>query len=151
MSDPTVRQQIREAAIALLNTGRPNTLPPFTKRRYVPGERVREQRCAVFFVAEPAERFGSSKAAPGTLRRLVIAAQVVDSVEDPEEADDAVEPALAWITEKLGNTNLAGLVHDIEQTGTVWETDSKDLFYVAATTTWRVEYHTLRNDLTKRS
>lgn len=151
MSDPTVRQLIRDAGILRLNTGRPSSVSEFTKRRYVPGERLREQRCAVFFVAEPAERFGSGKAAPGTLRKLVLAAQVVDAVEDPTDADDVLEDPLAWITKQLGDTNLGGLIHDIEQTGTIWETESRDLYYIAATTTWRIEYHTLKADLTRRS
>jgi hypothetical protein len=146
----TIRQTIRDQVLELLNTDRPNNVPEFTKRRAVPGERVTEQRGAVFFVAEPAERVGG-KGGPVTLRKFILAVQVIDAVEETDEADDALEPALAWVTAKLGNTNLSGLVHDIEHTGTGWESDSRELFYICATTTWRVEYQTLRADLDRRS
>lgn len=150
MADITLRQSIRNGVIELLNTARPQDVPEFTKRRYVPGERVTEQRGSVFFVAEPAERIGG-RGGPVTQRKLVIAVQIVDAVEEPDEADDAVEPALAWITQQLGTATLAGMVHDFEQLGTAWETESRELFYIAATTTWRVEYQTLRADLNRRS
>lgn len=146
----SIRQDIRDRVIALLNTDRPSNVPEFTKRRYVPGQRITEQIAGVFFIAEPAERMGG-KGGPATLRKFVLAVQVVDAVEETDEADDALEPALEWITRQLGGTNLEGLVHDIEHTGTGWDAESRELFYIAGTTTWRVEYHTLRADLSRRS
>lgn len=150
MADVTIRQTIRNRVIVLLNTDRPADVGEFTKRRYVPGERILEQRCAVFFVAEPAQRLGG-RGGPATERKFTLAIQVIDAVEEPEEADDVVEPALAWITSRLDTTTLEGLAHDVEHTGTAWETDSRELLYIAASTTWRVEYQTLRGDLNKRS
>lgn len=145
----TVRQDVRDAVIARLNTARPANIPEATRRRYVPGQRVTNQRLAVFFVKEEDKRIGGA-GGPVTHRAILIATQVVDAVEDPADADDAVEPALAWLTQVLAASNLSGLVLDIEETGTLWETSNEDLFYIAATVTWRVTYQTARANLSAK-
>lgn len=142
----TVRQDIRDAFISTINLARPSGVAEATRRRYIPGERVTEQRIGVFFLKEENQQPGG-RSGPVTSRALTIATQVVDAVEDPADADDAVEPALAWLVRVLAGSNLGGLVHDVTESGTVWETLNQDLFYVAATITWKVNFQTQRANL----
>jgi hypothetical protein len=142
----TVRQDIRDAFITAINTARPVGVPEATRRRFIPGQRVSSQRLGVFFVKEENVQPGGRSGAV-TKRALTLATQVVDAVEDPEDADDSVEPSLTWLVSVLAGSNLGGLVFDIQETATVWETQNHDLFYVAATVTWTVTYQTQRANL----
>lgn len=145
----TIRQQIRDQVIAELNDDRPSDIPEATKRRYIPGDRLAAPRIAVFFINEPT-RPATNRHSPLTSRELFIATQCLNLVENVEDVDDSVEPLLAWVTQVLGSSNLAGLALDIEEAGTQWEVQYADCVYVAATTRWRVAYQTLRNDLTRK-
>lgn len=142
----SIRQQIRDQIITELNTDRPTDVPECTKRRYVPGELLRAPRIAVFFRRDPA-RPATGRHSPLVARELFISTQCLNLVEDPADIDDSVEPFLTWITSVLGETNLDGLAHEIEEGETTWEVQYGDCIYVAATTLWRVSYQTLRNNL----
>lgn len=142
----SIRQQIRDRIITELNTDRPTDMPEATKRRYVPGELLTGPRIAVFFRREAA-RPATNRHSPLTARDLVIATQSLNFVEDASDIDDSVEPLMEWITRILGNSNLDGLAHDIEEGETVWEVQYADCIYVAATTLWTVSYQTRRANL----
>jgi hypothetical protein len=148
-----IRTQIRDAVITLLNTDRPDGIPEATRRRYIPGRYDDDMRIAVFFHREVPERIGG-RGGPLTKRTLHLAVVPIVAVEDPAEADDAAEPALEWIVSRLGNTNLGGLAHDIEEgaggEGTSWTALQSNLLWLAVPTLWRIEYQTLRDDLTRK-
>jgi hypothetical protein len=143
----SVRQEIRDAAIAAINADTPTGLPECGKRRYVPGENTQESRMAAFFAEEDGSRPGG-RAGPITKRALILVIQAIAAVETPEEADDAVEPMLEHITAVMGDTNLGGLALDVTEVSTLWATGQASLVHVVALTRWRIEYQTKRDDLT---
>jgi hypothetical protein len=145
----TIRQQLRDQLITELNEAPPTGVPEASKRRFVPGQRLPEPRLAVFF--GPNETV-ARKAAPFPVkdRELVISIQAAVAVEDPAEADDAVEPLLAHVADVLNGSNLAGLATEVEELGTEWASGSADLFYHAGVVRYRVRFQTKRNDLSAK-
>lgn len=142
----TVRTLVRDAIIAALNTDRPTGIPEAGKRRFLPGQRLVDRRLAVFFNEEGAERQGGRRG-PITQRNLIFGVQAAAAVEDPGEADDAVEDILEWIVAVLGENSLDGKATDVTELGTVWAVAQADLIYVVALTRWKIEFQTLRDDL----
>jgi len=145
----TVRQEVRDAVIAALNDARDPDLPEATKRRWVPGQANRCPSIGVFFLQEQPRQIGGRHG--GLVERpLQIGAQCVVAVSSPDLADDAVEPLLAHVVERLGSTTLSGLALDVEELGTKWEHAQMDRFYLAATMTWQINFQTRRDDLSQR-
>jgi hypothetical protein len=145
----TTRQLIRDAFIEALTVDRDPDIPAATKRRWVPSESNRCPSIGVFFLEEQAQPVGGRHG--GLVERpLKIATQCVQAVATPDLADDAIEPLLAHIVARLGSANLDGLVLDISELSTKWETAALDRFYIAATVIWSVQYQTRRNDLSAR-
>lgn len=146
----SVRQDIRDAVIALLNAAPPTGVPVTTKRRYVPGEKLVESRIAAFFAEEAANRIGGA-AGPLTKRSLTIALQAMVGVENPEDADDAIEPLLTHIVDRMGDTNLGGLALNVSEVSTLWgSANDAGRFYLVGLTRWQVDYQTRRDDLTRK-
>jgi hypothetical protein len=145
----SVRQQIRDAAIAALNASAPTGVPECGKRRYIPGEKLNEPRMAAFFGEEDASRPGG-RAGPLTKRALILVIQAMVVVDTPDQADDAVEPQLEHITEVMGDTNLGGLALDVTEVSTLWAQGEAGRFFLVALTRWRIEYQTKRDDLTAK-
>lgn len=146
----TVRQDIRDRVIADLNAAPPTGVPMTTKRRYMPGEKINTARMAAFFAEEEASRPGGA-AGPITRRVLTLALQAVVCVEDPAQADDAIEPLLAHIVDMMGDTNLGGLATNVAEVSTLWASDNQSgVFILMALTRWRIEYQTKRDDLTRK-
>lgn len=149
----SVRTDVRDAVIALLNTDRPTAIPEATKRRFVPGRKFSGPLIAVFFNDEEVQR-PPNDSFPARKRSLVIATQCVIGVEDPADADDAAEDLLVHIVGKLGPEDTAlrqeGVTRAIELR-TRWEAGPGDagLYLLAATTHWMLEFQTLRGDLTR--
>lgn len=144
----SLRQNIRDAAMALLNATPPTGVPTATKRRYVPGEKLAEPRLAVFFAEEEVKRVGGA-AGPISKRDFTLAIQAMVGVELPEEADDALEPMLVHIVEAMGDTNLGGLALNVSESSTLWASGNEaGRFYLVALTRWKIEYQTKRDDLT---
>jgi len=142
----TVRQQIRDRVITELNTDRPSSLPLVTKRRWHPGEENTSLSIAVIFLEEPTKPIGG-RSGPLQDRSLHIGIQCVAGVSNRSEADDALEPALAWATGIIGRSNLNELATEITEINTVWEQAKMDMFYLAATLIFEIRYQTVRNDL----
>lgn len=146
----SVRDQIRDRMITELNASNPTGVPDATKRRYIPGQKITGPRIAVFFAEELTERVGG-RGSSLTRRNFTIAVQCVILVEDPADADDTMEPLLEHVVGVLGDTNLAGLATDVAEVGTQWGGDSSSgLYILMAIMRWRVEFQTVRNDLTRK-
>ena len=146
----SVRDQIRDRVITELNAANPTGVPDATKRRYIPGSKIVEPRIAVFFAEEQTSRV-NGRGGNLTRRNLTIAVQAVIVVEDPADADDTMEPLLEHVVDVLGDTTLAGLATDVEEVGTQWGGDSSSgLYILMAIMRWRVEFQTVRNDLTRK-
>lgn len=148
----TILQEVRDGVLILLNqAGKPAGVPDFTKRRWLPDEQLGEceVRGAVLFHRESPER--PFLHAPITRRYHTIAIQVVTAVAEPDEIDDALEPARAWMVARLGAAGLDGLVHELQEAETVWETARLERIHGAFTTLWRASYQTPRDNLDTRS
>lgn len=147
----TIRQQIRDRALDELNLDRPTGVPVATKRRFVPGQVITENRIAVFFAEEDTQPGpGPRPSSPLTRRKLNLAIQAIVATERPEDADDAAESMLAHIVERLGKTNLAGLAFSVSELSIVWAAQQSDLFYLVALQRWAVDYQTAKADLTAK-
>lgn len=145
----TILQQIRNAIMLALNeSGGPCT---FTTRRWAADSQLAagEVRGAVLFHAEQPSRVGG----PGSVivrRDHTIAVQVVTAVTDPADIDDALEDPRVWMVAKLGGNTLGGLVHELEEGNTVWETAQLARMHGAFIAQWRPRYQTRHDDLTQR-
>lgn len=145
----TIRSEIRDQAIAELNASLPTDVPACGKRRYSPGEMTTAPRMAAFFGEEDAKQPGGMAGAL-TKRELILVIQAIVTVENPEDADDAVEPMLEHIASVMGDTNLNGLAHGITEISTLWATGEAHVFIIVALTRWRIHYQTKRNDLSAK-
>jgi hypothetical protein len=150
----TILQQARAAIIATLNesSDRPEGIPNATTRKWNPDEELAENeiRIAVFFHSETPNRVGGERG-PITRRFHAMAVQVVTATDKPDEIDDALEPARAWLVKRLGKTNLGGLVHSLKEGQTRWETAKLERMHGAIVMLWEIDYSTNRSDLTQRS
>lgn len=147
MSD-SLRLRVRDAVVARLNDTNPPGVPTATRRRWFPGEKS-VLSMAVFFVEEDTKQ-PMGRGGPLAQRQLTVAVQCVAATTKPELLDDLIEPMLAHATRVLGSTLLDGLATAVEERSTKWETATMDKFYIAATTLWRVEFQTKRDDLTAK-
>lgn len=145
----SVRLDIRDAVIAVLNADLPTDMVEATKRRWVPSEENRGPLLGVFFLDEPAARVGG-RAGPLTQRSLNIGVQVVVSATAPDLVDDLAEVVLQHVVERMGNTTLGGLATNVTEAATIWEPVKMDRIYLSATVRFVVEFQTVRNDLSKR-
>jgi hypothetical protein len=142
--------QILDACVLALNTDRPQDVPEVTKRRTLPGEKLKEPRMAVFLGDENVER-GRTRRDPLTRRAMAIAVQCAAPTDDIEELDRIVAPMLIWSTRILGLSRLGGLVYELRETGTQRRPEHIDLFTMTATQVYECTYQTRRDDLTTRT
>lgn len=142
----TLRTDVRDAAIAALNAAPPTGVPDCGKRRYMPGEKLTQARMAAFFGEEDVTRPGG-RGGPIVKRDLILVVQAMVAVENPADADDAVEPLLEHIVDVMGNTNLGGLALDVTEISTLWASGNAGMFYLVALTRWKIEFQTKRDDL----
>lgn len=138
-------QTLRDAILTELNVS--NRPVEFTKRRWNSDSALEEDeiRAAVLFHREIPRLVGGSV----TQRDNQIAVQVVTATAEPDEIDDALEDARDWMVSRLGNTNLGGLVQELEEGPTTWETATIERVHGAFITLWSATYQTHRADLTQ--
>lgn len=142
-----MRQRARDQLILELNEDLPEGIPLAGTRRWIPGQRLTEPRLAVFF--GPKEGVSRRHLSIDD-RELILSLQAVVAVEEPAAADDALEPILRHIAERLGDTNLQGLATSLDEAETEWQSASMDLFYHQAVVRYRLRYQSKRGDLTKQ-
>lgn len=143
----TVSLQIRDAVMSALNTDLPSDMPTATKRRVMPGEPVREDFIAVFLGNEPASN--RNRDDPLTKRDLEVLVEIGISTNDLADVDDRIEPLRAHVVDRLGDTNLGDLSHEVSEKGITERAAYKlDLHVALVIVTFVVRYQTKRNDLT---
>ncbi len=140
----TTRLDIIEALLTELNTDRPTGVPEVTGRRFVPGQVLTGTQLSAFLV-EQKNRVQRGRGARAVMRDLIVAVQAVAAVEDPADADAALEPLLGWVNQVMGFTTLGSRLTDIEEIDITWAADAADLFRIAAVQRWRLEFKTDRN------
>lgn len=141
----TILQTLRDAIITELNAS--NNPLTFTKRRWTADSALEEDeiRGAVLFHRENPRIVGGTI----TQRDNQIAVQVVTATAEPDEIDDALEDVRDWMVNRLGGSTLGGLVHELEEGPTTWETATIERVHGAFITLWVVKYQTHRADLTQ--
>lgn len=144
----TIRLEILQAALALLNTNRPADVPEVTMRRSFPGEKVTESRMAVFLGQDNLDEPRSAHDPVGR-HRMLLGVQCVAPTDDVTELDAITEPMLAWASVCLAIGNLGGRIHWTREVGTVWEPEYLDLYIQKATATFEISYQALRADPTQ--
>lgn len=144
----TIRLEILQAALALLNTNRPPDVPEVTMRRSFPAEKVTENRMAVFLGQDNIDEPRSAHDPVGR-HRMLLGVQCVAPTDDVTELDAITEPMLAWASVCLGIGNLGGRIHWTREVGTVWEPEYLDLYIQKATATFEISYQALRADPTR--
>lgn len=144
----SIRREIRDEIIARLNDDPPSGVPQASKRRWFPGFPLMSTRLSVFFIEEPVETLGGKAAGPIAKRNLAVGIQAACAVEDPADADDALEPVLEWVNEVLGETTLDGKVWSCTERVTAWDAIAADRLYCQAVVIYDITYQTRRNDLT---
>jgi hypothetical protein len=146
----TVRHQILQAALLLLNTDRPSDVPEVTLRRSFPGEKITEPRMALFIgqdnLDEPRHPHD-----PLARHRMLIGVQCIAPTDDVSELDAITEPMLAWASKCIGIGNIGGLAHYGREVGTVWEPEFMDFYIQKATATYEISYQALRANPTLRN
>lgn len=146
----SVRQSIRDRAIFELNAANPTGVPECTKRRFVPGEKLVNPRIAAYFGQEDASRPQGRQGAI-TRRKLRLVLQAMAAVNDPADADDAIEPMLEHIIAVMGDTNLDGLALDVAEVQTVWASaNDAGKFYIVALSQWDIDLQTKRDDISAK-
>lgn len=141
----TIRAQILAAAIARLNTDRPQGIPEATSRRAVEGEEIDGPRIGVFLGNETVEQVGG-RWGPLVERRQRLFVQCRDVTDRNEELDLITEPLLAWATAALVGQDFGGLAHDVQEISTGRDPQVGERYYQVATAEFVVNYQTRRND-----
>lgn len=144
----TLRIDILDELIAVLNANLPVDIPGATKRRWIPGAPIRQPAIAVFFLNEDAEQ--RNKDWPVTRRSLRVVVQCLTLCDEPEDMDGEVEPLLAHVVSRLG-FYTSPKVMNTQELNTKWEFGQMDKIYIAGSIVFNVDYQTNRTDTTKQS
>lgn len=145
----TIREQIIEAAVALLNTGRPSGIPACVRTLMQPNEQAQLPAITVFPFREEVNDKASGKWGPIVTRTLYLRfVAYASSSSSGGPADGAIDPIIAWIS-LLGGQQFGGLASDAIEHELNWQYDESDYQVAAVAMDFRIEYQTLRSDATK--
>ena len=141
----TIREQIIEAAVAVLNTGTPAGVPVCNRTLMQPSEQSQLPALTVFPFREEINDKSTGKWGPLVTRTLYLRF-VAYASGDP--ADGALEPIVAWISQ-LGGQQFGGLATDTIEHELNWQYDEGNYQVAAVAMDFRIEYPTLRTDATQ--
>ena len=142
----SIRNQVLDAVVALLNTGRPGEVPEFRRERPNPTQQLAAGNVCLAPIPGPQETSETvpNKRGPLTVRHLLVAVEVWNV----GATSVCLDSALIWITGQLAGSRLGGLVHWTEERQTQWARAALDEDYWRATVVFDVEYQTARGNLT---
>lgn len=140
----TVREQIIQAIIEQLNTGRPAGVPEITRLDMEPKQPNQLPAMTIFALRE--EVVGNTAGRWGhiVMRRMTV--RVVMEAEG-DLPDQALDPMLAWVS-MLGGSRLGGLAVDVEEQQLEWAFEYADSPYASVALDLVVEYVTNKADST---
>jgi hypothetical protein len=142
----SVRKQIVDAAIALINTSPPYTAPLADDTRlqsYTPAELP---SIAVFEVREDGQSEKEGRWSYFVKRAFTLRIEIRVAADHPRPI---VDPMYVWIGQKLGAQQFGGLAEDCYETLLEWQYADADQPYTLLQIDYRIEYSTLKNDPTK--
>ena len=143
----SLRAQIVDAAVALLNTSRPAGIPACDRVRFEPYQPTELPAINVMPVREESEkktgRWGPLLTRGFTLR--------VECRVAGDPADVILDPLLVWAGQKLGGQTFGVLAEDCFETLCEWSYAGSDQNYSMASLDFRVNFSTLINDPTSNT
>jgi hypothetical protein len=139
----TIRQQILEAVVNAINTGKPGYVPDAEQHRVTPLDLGRLPAIDVAPGVEEVQRVGGMNG-PIVRRSMKFKVRLWVHGDAPEIKSDALA---AWVTSQLVGNPLDGLVIAIEENGTNWIYEVADDIYGVAEIEFTADYTTKRNDL----
>lgn len=146
----TLRQQIVNAIIVQLNTGRPPDVPPAEPLRTVALDTDSLDAVLVYRLRDVSNDVGGRR---GQIvkRQLELAIEHWAQERESVAADEAVEPYLAWSVKALTDQSLGGLVSFIREAETNFAFGVAQRGYCLATLTLLVDYQQRADDLELRT
>jgi hypothetical protein len=143
----SIREQIIQAALALLNTGTPSGVPQTQRARMEGYDPSELPAIAIKSVREEDEYEKEGKRSYFLKRTFTLRVEV--RVVGPAP-DQLADPMLVWAGKQLGGqTFLSGgvnLAEECLEALTEWQYASEDQPYVLAQLDFRVYYNTLKTD-----
>ena len=142
----TIREQIINAAVAVLNTGTPAGVPQCVRTLMQPSEQAQLPALTVFPFREEINNKATGKWGP-IITRTMYLRFVAYASGDP--ADGALDPIVAWIS-TIGGQQFGGLANDTIEHELNWQYDEGNYQVAAVAMDFRIEYSTLRTDATQQ-
>lgn len=142
----TIRLQIRDRILAELNRDLPPDIPMATTRRWAPGDEAALPAISLWIGREKTKPV-TARSGGARERECMFVTQAIAVGDVSAEVEELVEPLLAFIVSRLGDTTLDGLVHSLQEDESIWEVPRTDQLYVSCSVIWVATYHTLRDDL----
>lgn len=145
----SVRKQIVDAAIALINTDAPSGVPAADDTRlesYTPAELP---ALTIFEIREEGESEKEGRWGYFVKRTFTMRIEIRIAETTAVKARAAVDPIYVWVGQQLGQQQFGGLAEDCYETLLEWQYADSDQPYTLLQMDFRVEYSTLKNDPTK--
>lgn len=144
MSGFSVREQIIQAAVALVNASPPTGVPACQRTRAAPSENVDPGVLVCFPLDEETEpqpktgRFGPTVTHTFTLQFVGYATDTIP--------DQALDPILVWLSQCLGGQQFGGLAIQTTPRKKEWNYSQSNVKAAAVAVGFSIEFKTLRND-----
>lgn len=141
----SLREQIIQAALALLNTSPPSGVPQTTRARVQPYDPSELPAMTIKSLRNEGQnekegRWGYFIQNTFSLRMEFYVAG--------DAADELIDPMYVWAVQQLGAQQFGSLAQDCYEGIMEWEYADQDLPYAKATLDFRVEFNSLKKDPT---
>lgn len=142
----SVRKQIVDAAIALINTSPPYVTPLADDTRLQSYQPEELPSIAVFEIREDGQSEKEGRWSYFVKRAFTLRVEIRVAADHPRPV---VDPMYVWIGQQLGAQQFSGLAEDCYETLLEWQYADADQPYTLLQIDFRVEYSTLKNDPSK--
>ncbi len=139
----TIREQIIEAVLTVLNTSTPPGVPACTRLKMEPMSASDLPAMTIFPMREEVQPAKGGRFAPFVERILTVKIVMEAAGSDTTTADQAVDPMAAWISQ-LGGSTLGGVALDTEEGQSEWLYQEGDFPYAALATELMIHYRTAK-------
>lgn len=148
----SIRQQVMDAMLSALNTGRPGTVPQIGKWT---GLAVEDSHLPFSSLARAKEVISpvGTRSAPIVRRTLRVEIEhlVAGTATPSATAEENAEPLLSWNVKALVGNSLGGLAIELNEGEITWTLEQADRPYVRVTHRFEVVYTTHANDADLRT
>jgi len=139
----SIRDQIVDAIVVTLNTGRPAAVPEFERLKTIAINLESLPTAMVYHSVEMVEP-ASNRVSPLTKRTLTLVIELRTAEPEP---DKSLDPALIWITARLNNKrivdgSLVELSHEALEQAIRWRVAARENPHMAVTVELEIPYTT---------